>query len=253
MSSQLQQLLPYLLIATGAGIIGGIVAFFWVPAVKARSAIQHFAAGVVIAAVASDLIPEVERIGTPAGILGGFAAGGLTMILLKWLVLKFEKGEKGKQKLPIGLTAAAAVDTLVDGAIISAGFSTGQQLGSILAIALTVELFFLSLSVGSEFQKHKSKRWQGIAATSGIALALLVGAFSAFFVLQGASEATLAIFLSFGAAALIYLVAEELLVEAIQAEESLFSTAMLFAGFLVLLALKLFSHGGAQKPESLNP
>jgi ZIP family zinc transporter len=132
MSGQLQNILPYLLIAVGAGILGGIIAFFWVPGVKARSAIQHFAAGVVIAAIASDLIPEVEKIGTAPGILGGFAAGGLTMIALKWFVLKFEKGEKGKQKLPIGLTAAAAVDTLIDGAIISAGFSTGQRLGSIL-------------------------------------------------------------------------------------------------------------------------
>jgi ZIP family zinc transporter len=50
----------------------------------------------------------------------------------------------------------------------------------------------------------------------------------------------LAVVLAFGAAALIYLIAEELLVESIQAEASLFSTAMLFSGFLVLLALKLF-------------
>ena len=47
------------------------------------------------------------------------------------------------------------------------------------------------------------------------------------------------IVLSFGADALIYLIAEELLVESIQAEESLFATATLFAGFAVLLALKL--------------
>ena len=47
--------------------------------------------------------------------------------------------------------------------------------------------------------------------------------------------------LAFGAAALIYLTAEELLVETIQAEDSLLSTAMLFMGFLVLLALKLLS------------
>jgi hypothetical protein len=40
---------------------------------------------------------------------------------------------------------------------------------------------------------------------------------------------------------LLHLIAEELLVESIQAEESLFSTAMLFAGFAGLLALKLLS------------
>jgi zinc transporter, ZIP family len=55
------------------------------------------------------------------------------------------------------------------------------------------------------------------------------------------SQPTLAIVLSFGAAALIYLIAEELLVEAIEAEESLFVTVMLFAGFLILLALKLLT------------
>jgi zinc transporter, ZIP family len=246
MSSQLQLILPYIMIATGAGILGAIVAFFWVPAVRARSAIQHFAAGVVIAVVASELIPEVERIGAPFGILGGFMAGGLMMIGLKWLVLKFERMEESRNKLPVGLAAAAAVDTLVDGAIISAGFSTRQQLGVLLAVALAVELFFLTLSVGSEFHKGKQKTWHGLAVTIGIAFMLVLGAVGAIFFLKGASEATIAIFLSFGAAALIYLIAEELLVEAIQAEESLFSTAMLFAGFLVLLALKLLGQESAQ-------
>lgn len=68
---------------------------------------------------------------------------------------------------------------------------------------------------------------------------LLFGALGSSFFLVDASKATLAVVLSFGAAALIYLIAEELLVETIQAEESVFSTLMLFSGFLVLLALKL--------------
>jgi zinc transporter, ZIP family len=242
MPDHLLLILSYILIASAAGIAGGIVALFWAPGVRVRSAVQHFAAGLVIAAVASDLIPEVERIGTPAGILGGFAVGGLTMIGLKWLVVKFERFEKNLHKLPIGLTAAAALDTLIDGAIISAGFSTAQQqLGPLLTAALGMELFFLTLSVGSEFHKHKSKRWHGLGATVVISLLLLVGAVTSFFILRNASEATVAIFLAFGAAALIYLIAEELLVEAIEAEESLFSTAMLFAGFLAVLALKLLS------------
>ena len=85
--------------------------------------------------------------------------------------------------------------------------------------------------------------WLGVAVTTGIGLLLLVGAFVGFLLFRGISEPSLAIVLSFGAAALIYLIAEELLVEAIEAEESLFSTAMLFAGFLVLLAVKLITRG----------
>lgn len=242
MSGQPRFILTYILLAAAAGVLGGILAYFWAPKIRARSAIQHFAAGLVIAAVASELIPQVESMGTPIGILGGFAAGGLAMIGLKWVVLKFENRRRSAKRLPVGLAAAAAVDTMVDGAIITAGFVTGKRLGVLLAIALGVEHFFLCLSVGSEFHKTKSLRWQGLAATSGIATMLLLGALGAFLFLRGAAESTVAIFLAFGAAALIYLIAEELLVENIQAEDSLYSTASLFAGFAALLAMKLFSH-----------
>src|SRR5687767_3031280 len=237
-------MLPYILLATGAGLLGGLVASFWKPKVRARSAIQHFAAGAVIAAVASSVIPEVERIGTVAGILGGFAAGGLMMIGLKWLVVKFERQEKRKNKLPVGLAAAAAVDTLIDGAIIGAGFTMGQGLGLLLTVALAIELFFLTLSVGGECRKARIGSILGLAVNSGIAVLLVVGALRAGFFLADVCEATVAVVLAFGAAALIYLIAEERLVEAIQAEERLFPTAMLFAGFLVLLGLKLFSERG---------
>jgi zinc transporter, ZIP family len=111
--------------------------------------------------------------------------------------------------------------------------------GGILALFWAPGMFFLNLSVGTEFHKQKSKHLQGLAVNSAIAVLLLLGSVAGFLVLRGLSEGTVAVFLAFGAAALIYLVAEELLVESIEAEESLFSTALLFAGFLVVLAFKL--------------
>jgi zinc transporter, ZIP family len=239
MPDQFTSSLPYILLATGAGILGSVISLFWNPNVTIRSAIQHFAAGAVLAAVAASVIPEVEQIGTLGGVVSGFVAGGLLMIALKWLVIRFEHQGKQKKSLPVGLAAAAAVDTLIDGILISAGFSANDQLGALLAIALSLELLFLTLSVGVEFGEGNFHWWQTLAVTGGIALLLLVGAMGAGFLLAGVSEATLAIVLSFGAAALIYLIAEELLVENVQAEESLFSTATLFSGFLALLILKL--------------
>jgi ZIP family zinc transporter len=131
------------------------------------------------------------------------------------------------------------VDTLIDGMLISAGFSANDQLGSLLAIALALELLFLTLSVGVEFREGNFQWWQSLGVTGGIAMLLLIGAFGASFFLADASKATLAVVLSFGAAALIYLIAEELLVENIEAEESIFSTVTLFSGFLALLIWKL--------------
>ena len=243
MPDQFSESLPYILLASGAGILGSVIALFWNPSVKIRSAIQHLAAGAVLAAVAANVIPEVERMGTLPGIVAGFVTGGMVMIGLKWLVVRFERRGGQKKKVPAGLAAAAAVDTLIDGALISAGFSANAQLGFLLAIALALELLFLTLSVGVEFREGKFKWWQSLMVTGGIALLLLVGAFTAGFLLADASEATLAMVLSFGAAALIYLIAEELLVENVQAEESLFSTVTLFSGFLALLILKLLEPG----------
>jgi ZIP family zinc transporter len=212
---------------------------FWDPKAKARSAIQHFAAGAVLAAIASNVVPEVERVGTLPGIIGGFVAGGLTMIGLKWVTVRVEQNNKRGAGLPAGLAAAAAVDTFLDGVIISAGFSADQKLGALLVIALGLELFFLSMSVGAEFRENKVVHWKSLAVTSGIACLLLIGSFGSSLTFANASQAMLAIVLAFGAAALIYLIAEELLVETIQAEDSIFSTLMLFTGFLVLLILKL--------------
>jgi zinc transporter, ZIP family len=235
--------LPYILLATGAGLLGSVIALFWNPDVRIRSAIQHLAAGAVLAAVAANVVPEVERMGTLPGVVAGFVTGGIVMIGLKWLVVRFENQGRQKKKVPAGIAAAAAVDTLIDGALISAGFSANAQLGFLLAIALALELLFLTLSVGVEFREGKFKWWQSLAITGGIALLLSVGAFTAGFLLADASGATLAVVLSFGAAALIYLIAEELLVENVQAEESLFSTVTLFVGFLALLILKLLETG----------
>lgn len=147
------------MLAAGAGVLGSVISLFWEPTSNIRSAIQHFAAGAILAAIASNVITEVEKIGTFAGIIGGFLAGGLVMVALKWMVVRYEYGGKNKNKIPVGLAAAAAVDTLIDGIITGAGFSTSQQLGSLLAIALAIELLFLPLSVGVEFRKEKFTGW----------------------------------------------------------------------------------------------
>src|SRR5688572_21389420 len=109
------------------------------------------------------------------------------MIGLKWVVLKFERKDKRAHALPIGLAAAAAVDTIVDGAMTSAAFLAGQQLGKLLAVALAMELFFLTLSVGAEFRKGGSRRWLALSTTTVVAAMFVVGALGAGIFLQGVS------------------------------------------------------------------
>jgi ZIP family zinc transporter len=228
---------PYIAGAVAAGIGGGVLAAFWAPGQWVTSYIQHFAAGVVVAAVALKVAPDIEHTGAaPLLVMGGFALGGVFMIGVKWMTLRIEARQLQTRRQPWGLAGAAAIDTAIDGVIIGAGFALDEGVGMILSLALGLELLFLTLSVGSSFRHQESSRGTTVAVTSGISLLLLVGAAAGMALLSGASETTLAVMLSFGAAALLYLVTEELLVETRLPEETLLSTAMFFLGFLAIFA-----------------
>jgi ZIP family zinc transporter len=234
--------LAYIGAAAAAGAAGGAIASFWAPDRWVTSYIQHFTAGVVVAAVALEVAPEIVRMAAPPLlVLAGFALGGLAMIALKWATLRIEKAERQRRALPWGLVMAAAVDTLLDGAIIGTGFALGHGLGLVLSFALGLELLFLTMSVASSFREKGGSHAATLAVSSGIALLLLAGGLGGDLLARGASQHTLAVLLSFGAAALLYLVTEELLVETHLPEETLLSTAMFFLGFLIVFAFVAFA------------
>jgi len=62
-----------------------------------------------------------------------------------------------------------------------------------------------------------------------------------YYLLKGASVASISAILAFGVAALLYLVTDELLIEAHEIEEKPSSTLWLFAGFLVFWSIQLLS------------
>ena len=231
---------PYIAGAFVSGLVGGLVSVFWSPNKWLTHNIQHFTAGVVLAAVALEVVPDAARAGAPPRlVLGGFALGGLVMIAMKWAILSIEERQQKSHRKPWGLTVAAAVDTALDGVIIGAGFAMGRGLGALLSFALGLELFCLTLSVGATFRKEKTTRLVTLAVTSGISLLLLLGAGGGVVMFAGASKTVLAVMLSFGSSALLYLVTEELLVETKLPRETLMSTLMFFLGFLTIFAVVL--------------
>jgi ZIP family zinc transporter len=126
-----------------------------------------------------------------------------------------------------GLLLATFIDVAVDGFIIGAGFAAGGETGAILAIGLSVELLFLGLALTSDQVSGR----QIIFVTGGIGLTVLLCSVTGSLLLVGASHTVIGAALSFSAAALLYLVTEELLMEAHSVQEKPISTLVLFAGF----------------------
>jgi ZIP family zinc transporter len=222
------QAILFTLIPLAALVIGAITTTFANPGTTIRSAIQHFAAGVVFAAAAGEILPDVKHGGPLAAVLIGAAVGIVAMLVLK----SFADKAKG----PLGLATATAIDLVVDGMVLGIGFIAGLQQGVLLTIALTLEVLFLGLTLVGEFDESLT-RWKAVGATCLIGLGLPLGA------LLGLPISTLpaavqTAFYAFGLIALLYLVTEELLVEAHECPETPFATAMFFVGFMAILTLE---------------
>ena len=220
-------------------LAGGILASVWKPDHQMRSLIQHFAAGVVLAALAVELLPEIGREHAPGLVLAGsFALGSLFMYGLKLWTMRLEHQAAIKNAaagLGTGLLLATFIDVATDGFIIGAGFAAGGGTGTILALGLSVELLFLGLALASD----ATAGWRIIAISGALGSTVLIFSLIGKVLLTGASHAVIGGALAFSAAALLYLVTEELLMAAHEVEEKPISTLVLFGGFLAFWSIQL--------------
>ncbi|MEG8051933.1 transporter [Sphingomonas aurantiaca] len=225
------QAVAFTLIPVVAVLIGSLFAVSRRPSDAFVSAMQHLAAGVVFAAAAAEILPQVMHEGSPIATFTGGALGILVMLSLKAL--------EGRASGPIAMLGAVAVDILIDGLVLGLAFVAGGKAGMLLTIALTLEVLFLGLTVTTELGETIKSKARIIAITMGIALLLPIGAAIATPVATF-PPVVIAGFLSFGLMALLYLVTEELLVEAHEKPDTPLISAMFFIGFLGLLLIEEF-------------
>lgn len=221
--------LIYTIIPLAAIVIGAIIAVLRQPGPRLTSAVQHLAAGVVFAAAAAEILPQVVHDGSPVATLVGGAAGVAAMLSLKSLEKRFAG--------PLGMLGAVGTDILIDGLVLGLAFIAGAKAGLLLTIALTLEVLFLGVTVTEELGSTVRSKTKIVGITAGLGLLLPLGVVLATPV-AGLSPAIIGGFLSFGLMALLYLVTEELLVEAHSKPDTPMISAMFFAGFLGLLLLE---------------
>ncbi len=229
-------------IPVAAATMGAIAAAVRPPGRKLTSALQHAAAGVVFAAVALELIPEI-RGQSPWVAIVGFAGGIAAMSALSAVTRSLEqrrrhrRGARRGLGAKAGLIAATGIDLLIDGLVLGAGFAAAERSGVLLTIALTLELGLIGLSNAGALAEAGVHPVLNVAAVMGLGLLSTLGAGAGVAVLGGAPRSVLGAMLAFGAVALMYLVTEELLAEAHQVPDTYWATAVFFAGFLCYLVV----------------
>lgn len=254
------QVLLYALVPAAVMVVGAVIAIIRPPGAAIRSAILHFAAGVVFSVVAVELLPDIVARHRPLEVGLGFAIGVGVMLALRSLTRKAAEKEKpvptpalppgallatqsapdeapGSATLPMGLLTGVGIDILIDGLLLGIGFAAGAKEGLLLGIALTIEVLSLGLATAVELRQDGQSKARTVGIVAALSALLVVGAGVGITVLKGASDNIMELVLSFGLAALLFLVTEELLTEAHEEPESPWLTSTFFLGFLVFLIL----------------
>lgn len=231
--------LVYSLAPVLAAVAGSAVAAVRPPGPRVRSAVQHFAAGVVFSVVAVELLPDIVRQHRPLWVVIGFAAGIIAMLGLRRITeSKLEgKSEQGSKSLPAALLVATGIDIALDGLLVGFGFGAGEKEGKLLVGALAFELFSLTTAVAATLKNAGLSRSGSFLTSVSLSFGIPLGALVGLTLLRNTSDAAMEALLSFGLAALLFLVTEELLVEAHEVPETTAITACFFSGFLIFLLL----------------
>ena len=225
-------MLAYTFIPMAAAVLSAVIAVLRRPGRKLTSVVQHLAAGVVFAAAVGEILPEIlNQHGTWPIVIGG-TLGIAATYGIKW-VHCYTHG-------PAAFVASVGIDTLVDGIVIGIGFVLGAAQGLLLTFALTLEILFLGLAMTSTLADHL-KGWQIVALSVGIGALFPIGALIGG-VVGGLPTPYVVGFYSFGLMALLYLVTEELLVEADRHYDTPATTVVFFVGFLLVILLEHTVH-----------
>lgn len=222
------------MLAAIALLFGAVIGSFFKFSDKSSSLVQHFTAGIIFAAVSIELLPKLLEAHSSFYIALGFALGIALMLVIK----SYSDRNESKNQVSIGLLVGVGIDLCVDGFLIAIAFFSGDKAGRLMTLALVLEVTFLALTLSGDFKQKNTTLLFRVLSFCALSLLIPLSTGMGIMLLNVLTPPFLTIALSFGAAALLYLVTEELLAEAHETKDTPLITSSFFVGFLMIFLLQ---------------
>jgi len=238
------------LVAGGALVLGAAVAWWVRVPPKIIAGVMAFGAGVLIAALAFELVDEAVRQGGATATAIGFLAGAIVYVAANAALerhgarhRKRSGDQQPSEDEQSGSGAAIAIGALLDGIPESVVLGLSLLGGGGVSPAVLVAIFIsnvpegLSSAAGMK-QGGRSARyvfgvWGGIAVLSGLAASV------GYLALDGVSPSIIAVITAVAAGAILAMLADTMIPEAFEKAHVL--TGLITAvGFLTALAVHLY-------------
>lgn len=223
-------------------IASGVTAILLRPGKALCTIILHFADGMVFAVVAVEFWPFVRGQSITLAEAAGFVIGIAILLGLRWLTHNAVwKNQQISSTAPLSLNLLIETgeNIVIDGLIISVAFAVATRAGVFLTVALAVEA--ISLGIAAASRTSNSSFETRIAVVFSLGSCYVVASGIGVFTLRHLSDDGVAIALSLSSAALLFLAAEALLVDAREMGRVPARAAAFFAGYLGLLLLDVMS------------
>ncbi|WP_422391006.1 ZIP family metal transporter [Arthrobacter sp. N1] len=239
------------LIAGGALVLGAAIAWRWTVPPRIVSFVMAFGAGVLISALAFELVGEAQEAGGLVPTAGGFLVGAVTYVGANAILArkgaqhrKRSGGQQPSESDAAGSGNAIALGALLDGIPESVVLGLGLVAGGTVNPAVLVAIFIsnvpegLSSTAGMKNAGRSSRYvfalWGGIALASG--LAALIG----YSLLADASGVTVAFITAIAAGAILAMVADTMIPEAFE-RQHMFTGLIAALGFLAAFVVHTVS------------
>ena len=218
---------------------GGLLAEWLRPSQKTLNRALHAAAGIIIAVIAVEVMPEALR-GASAWLLAlSFLAGGGAYLLVEAGIERWQQRKQAGAGAGAWMVyVAVATDLVGDGLLIGAGSAVSSQLALLLALGQVLADIPEGFAVIANFRDKGVGRAKRLLLSASFALPVLGAALLAFFALRGQGEPVKMAALVFVAGLYSLAAVEDMLREAHEsAEDSRWSAICFLAGFALFLVV----------------
>lgn len=225
-----------------ANVAGGGLAEVVQLSARGVSLALHLAAGIVLAVVGLELMPEALATASPWVPLLAFVAGGVAFILLDRAVGSVHVRFGGGQERPgsLGVFGGVALDLFSDGVMIGTGTVVNPALGLLLALGQMPADVPEGFAAVATMRRAGIPRRRRLLLTASFVLPIFAGAALGYLALRQAPEIVTLSVLALTGGVLTSVVVEEMVTEAHEGDTSSLGPVFLTAGFALFAAIAVY-------------
>lgn len=222
--------------------VGGLAAEVFDVPERVLSLALHLAAGIVLAVVGLELIPEALEADPPWVPIAAFVAGGAAFIGLERTIgyVQARTGATEESKGPFAIFSGVSIDLFSDGVMIGTGTVINPALGLLLALGQVPADVPEGFAAVASLRRANIPRRVRVVMALSFAIPIALGATLGYFALREAPEVLTLSVLAVTGGVLTSVVVEEMLSEAHAGETSRLGPIALTVGFAIFALITVY-------------